>query len=218
MFFRCGNTAFTMNGVFNLPQSFTTVGWGFAEDMFAYDFGTAFNMNAVFNLPPGIIVVDDNFAKLMFVGCWGPAFNMNAVFNLPQGITAAGRQFAVATFDDCHGAAFTMNQVFNFPQGIISVEREFASYMFASCSGPAFAVNDVFKFPVLSAEDMAKPEVFIRTLNLYGTMGNGYPQARTPASIINGNPDPPTPRETFGYDQSVWGGAAYTSLNANWRM
>jgi hypothetical protein len=194
MFSGCGGEGFTMNEVFNLPQSITSVGDSFVYGMFLNCGGDGFVMNDVFNLPVGITSAGNTFVHSMFMSCGGDGFVMNDVFNLPVGITSAGGNFAVLMFSGCNGDGFSMNDVFNLPQGITTVGTHFADNMFSSCSGSGFMVNDVFVFPKLSDEQLFQTRMFHQT---FYNLGDILHQTRTATDIINGNSDPNNHRYTF---------------------
>jgi hypothetical protein len=152
MFAGCSGANFTMNAIFNLPQTATSIYSILGENMFYRCSGAKFTMNSVFNLPPNIVINSNSYkfgavGSSMFQGCSGANFTMNKVFNLPQKITHANSYFATSMFQGCSGASFTMNSVFNLPQKITFVESEFAYAMFQGCSGASFTMNKVFNLP-----------------------------------------------------------------------
>ena len=206
MLYSCSGASFTMNDVFNLPQNIQTCGNNFCRQMFGYCSGASFAMNDVFNLPQALITCGIEFCRSLFVGCMGASFTMNDVFNLPQALITCGDNFCNAMFSECRGSSFTMNAIFNTPPQLSASTRTgFYSSMFFNCRGTGFHVNGVFAFPVVSQSVVNQG--FSQTF-----LTDRPVQARTAASIINGNPAPAGARNTFGTAF-----ADHSTIHENWR-
>ncbi len=214
MFYSCTSLA-SMGDDFNLPQSpvLASIGSNFANSMF-HQCEVLSSMGDKLTLPqsPALASIGNGFAYSMFHNCKALA-SIKDNFNLPQStvLTTIGNSFANAMFSGCTSLA-SMGENFNLPQSdkLTTIGDNLASYMFLN-AGNNLIVNDVFRFPTLTQTQINQTGMFYYVFLNTGLAQN---QNRSAQSIINGNPVPYEPRETF-INQS----AAFSDFNilpTNW--
>ena len=184
--------------------------------------GYHFTMGNDFGLSPEwseIRTVGTYFMSNMFHGCSGQAFTMGAKFNFPPNLKTLGQNSIRDTFNGCNGAQFTMNDICNLPQQVETVANNVFYYVFAGCFGDAFQVNDVFQFPLLGANELNRSGVFLYAFSV--SQNKSYVrQARTIASIINGNSTPTSTKRTFATFDATQGANRWSdwdSVDADWK-